>query len=320
MARLEMSKALLLLSSGLDAEQREELAGKAAEDGATVRELREESRKLKVKVVGETGATAEIKAQLKKAEAERAQLVEQMKAREDAWSARLEAETGKAYERGLKEQTDGTEQEIRKEFQGKLDYNQSQINALQLKLNDAESRRKTAERENSRQWDRGFEAGKRENEKMANELEKQIRGNVEISEGLKKKDEEIRALKAKLLTAENNRVEVVPADYEQLKRDRADLIEAAEEAEKRAQDAEARLEEARSQGGGNAGDAYRVLRCAVERFMAEADLLPTRAMELHGDKRVATQLAQLDAWLNWMRDELSKAGDRVDLEGAVSIR
>lgn len=324
MARLEMSKALLLLSSGLDVEQREELAGKAAEEGATVRELREEIRKLKVKVVGETGATAEIKAQLKKAEEEQAQLIAQMTERENAWKARLEAETGKAYERGLKEQTDGVEQEIRKEFQGKLDYNQSQINALRQKLNGAESLRKTAERENSRQWDRGFEAGKRESEEMAeemaNELEKQIRGNVEISEGLKKKDEEIRALKAKLLAAENNRVEVVPADYEQLKRDRADLIEAAEEAEKRAQDAEARLEEARSQGGGNAGDAYRTLRSAVERFMAEADLLPTRAMELHGDKRVATQLAQLDAWLNWMRDELSKAGDRVDLEGAVSIR
>ena len=46
MARLEMSKALLLLSSGLDEKQKEELAGRAAEEGATVRELREEIKRL----------------------------------------------------------------------------------------------------------------------------------------------------------------------------------------------------------------------------------------------------------------------------------
>ena len=47
LARLEMSKAMRLLSSGLDEEQREELAEKASQDELTVKELEAEIRKLK---------------------------------------------------------------------------------------------------------------------------------------------------------------------------------------------------------------------------------------------------------------------------------
>ena len=47
MARLEMSKAMRLLSSGLDEDQREELAAKASQDELTVKELEAEIRKLK---------------------------------------------------------------------------------------------------------------------------------------------------------------------------------------------------------------------------------------------------------------------------------
>ena len=47
LARLEMSKAMRLLSSGLDEDQREELAAKASQDELTVRELEAEIRKLK---------------------------------------------------------------------------------------------------------------------------------------------------------------------------------------------------------------------------------------------------------------------------------
>ena len=46
LARLEMSKAMRLLSSGLDEDQREELAKKTAEDDLTVKALEEEIRKL----------------------------------------------------------------------------------------------------------------------------------------------------------------------------------------------------------------------------------------------------------------------------------
>ena len=47
MERLEMSKAVVLLCSGLDDAQKEELGGRAAEGGATVRQLREEIDRLK---------------------------------------------------------------------------------------------------------------------------------------------------------------------------------------------------------------------------------------------------------------------------------
>lgn len=47
LARLEMSKAMRLLSSGLNEDQREELAAKASQDELTVKELEAEIRKLK---------------------------------------------------------------------------------------------------------------------------------------------------------------------------------------------------------------------------------------------------------------------------------
>lgn len=323
MARLEMSKALMLLSSGLDAETREQVAGKAADEGATVRELREQIKKLKLEKVNGAGAAAEIREQLKKAESEREQLIAQMTERENAWKARLEVETGKAYQRGSSEQVKEIEADIRKEFQNKLDYNRGQIETLKTQLEMAEAKRKSAETEGTRQWDRGFEAGRRDLEKAENELEKQIKGNLEISEQLKGKDREIEQLKGKLLAAENNRVEVVPADYEQLKRDRADLIEAAEAAEKKAAEAEERLEEMLREGGNGAGqeeDAYKILRGAVERFLGDADLLPTRAMELVHDRRTAGQIQQLESWVQWMREELGKAAGRIDAGEAVVIR
>lgn len=323
MARLEMSKALMLLSSGLDAETREQVAGKAADEGATVRELREQIKKLKLEKVNGAGAAAEIREQLKKAESEREQLIAQMTERENAWKARLEVETGKAYQRGSSEQVKEIEADIRKEFQNKLDYNRGQIETLKTQLEMAEAKRKSAETEGTRQWDRGFEAGRRDLEKAENELEKQIKGNLEISEQLKGKDREIEQLKGKLLAAENNRVEVVPADYEQLKRDRADLIEAAEAAEKKAAEAEERLEEMLREGGNGAGqeeDAYKILRGAVERFLGDADLLPTRAMELVHDRRTAGQIQQLESWVTWMREELGKAAGRIDAGEAVVIR
>ena len=47
LGQLDMSKAMLLLSSGLDEETQESLAEKSARDGGSVREMREEIRRLK---------------------------------------------------------------------------------------------------------------------------------------------------------------------------------------------------------------------------------------------------------------------------------
>ena len=345
MARLEMSKALMLLSSGLDAETREQVAGKAADEGATVRELRDEIKRLKLEKVSGAGAAAEIRERLKKAEDERDQIRIQMQAAYKQFDAERDRISGEAYKRGsddadtaarramgreVARQAREAEERIRKEYQDKLEWNGDRIRQLRGLLNEQEQKTEEARNENSRKWDEGYKAGQGEAEKqkaemdrMADELERQIRGNVEISEGLKERDAEIRDLKAKLLAAENNRVEVVPADYEQLKRDRADLIEAAEAAEKKAAEAEERLEEMLREGGAGSGqeeDAYKILRGAVERFLGDADLLPTRAMELVHDRRTAGQIQQLESWVTWMREELGKAAGRIDAGEAVVIR
>ena len=79
MARLEMSKALMLLGSGLDEEAREEIAERAREEGATVKALREEIRQ---------------------ARAAQEEVENQLRAREEAHREQLEAVKEDAYRRG----------------------------------------------------------------------------------------------------------------------------------------------------------------------------------------------------------------------------
>lgn len=169
LAKLEMSKALMLLSSGLDEETRENVAEKAAEDGVTVRQLKEEIARirkeqeaadaenretvkaLKVQVVKESGTAAEIRQALKKAENDKAGLEQQLRATIAAYQGRLDEETGKAYKRGSDEGRLAAEKEkeveIRKEFQGKLAGAQSEaekrtreIQELKAELEAAEAR------------------------------------------------------------------------------------------------------------------------------------------------------------------------------------
>ena len=79
MAKLEMSKALLLLGSGLEEDEREAIAERASEEGATVKALREE---------------------IQQAKAERQQMEDQLKAVNDAHREQLEAAREDAYKRG----------------------------------------------------------------------------------------------------------------------------------------------------------------------------------------------------------------------------
>ena len=100
LARLEMSKALMLLSSGLDEETREEIAEKAADEGATVKELREQLKAAKLQVVRETGAATEIRDALRKAEADRDQIEGQLRAAEQGYRERLDQAREDAFRRG----------------------------------------------------------------------------------------------------------------------------------------------------------------------------------------------------------------------------
>ncbi|MBR2664595.1 MAG: DUF3102 domain-containing protein, partial [Clostridia bacterium] len=131
-----------------------------------------------------------------------------------------------------------------------------------------------------------------------------------IRELAKEHRAEMDEMKAKLLTAENNVVEVekVPEDYERLKKEKQELLDAAAEAEERAAAAEAELEEVRAGGTGEADPAWKVLKVALTRFMADVEMLPLAPAELRVDRsRVDANLTRLEAWTRQMRQALFSA-------------
>ena len=138
-----------------------------------------------------------------------------------------------------------------------------------------------------------------------------------IREMAKEHRAEMDEMKAKLLTAENNVIEVetVPEDYERLKKERQELLDAAAEAEERAAAAEAELEEVRAGGTGEADPAWKVLKVALTRFMADVEMLPLDPAELLVERsRVEANLTRLEAWTRQMRQALFSA---LPGEGAV---
>lgn len=127
---------------------------------------------------------------------------------------------------------------------------------------------------------------------------------------LKEKAEKLRA---DLLTAENNvievekRVEVPPEDYERLKKEQKELLDAAARAEERASEAEAELERARQAGDGTKDEkpVGIVLAEAVNAFLRVCDLMPFEAAELQRDVfAVRHCMEQVDGWLRRMESAL----------------
>ena len=275
MARLEISKALLLLSSGLDAEQQEEIAGRAVEEGATVRDLREQLKQAKLKLVQETGAAAEIRDALKKAEEERDQLETQMRATERAYRDRLDEAREDAYKRG--------------EMAGGAD--------AAAKLRELEKNKKALIDEL----------------KKSGEREHQAREDLaRTSRAYERQKNRIDYLNEKLQEAESKPA-AVPADYA---RDREMLMAAAEDAERRAADAEAELEALRAAGAGQPDPAWKVLKKALDIFMADCELLPINDVQglLREEQKVGRYLDYLEAWIRATRGAMSSA---VEGEGAV---
>lgn len=254
LARLEMSKALLLLGSGLDEESREEIAEKAAEEGATVKDLQEQLRKAKLQIVQETGAAAEIREALKSAEADREQLEDQMRAAEQGYRVRLDQAREDAYRRGEMAGKADAAQAAREEVQALLQEKQDKIEALE-------------------------ERAQRNHQGRMNE----IRSYNE--------------------------------QREEWKRNQADLLAAAEEAEKRAAEAEAELEALRAGGAGLPDPAWKVLKVAVTRFMTDCEMLPLDPAALIPEKaRIMANIERLEKWTDMMR--IAMAGT-VPGEGAV---
>lgn len=137
---------------------------------------------------------------------------------------------------------------------------------------------------------------------------------------------QLEQMKADLLTAENNRVEVekivekvvekVPEDYEELKRRSAGILAAAEEAEKRAADAEAELEELRASGSAAERPAIIRLHEAVQTFFASCDLMQYNMADFRRDKRsLSGILTQMENWCRAMRDAMEES--TIDAEVAV---
>lgn len=141
--------------------------------------------------------------------------------------------------------------------------------------------------------------------------------------------DQLEKLRADLLTAENNRVEVekVPDDYELLKkqlesarRTNDDLINAAAEATERAEAAEAELE-AIAAGTVQAEPAWKTVKMAVDRFMMDTNfLLSASPAELNRDrKRIRGNVDLIRSWANAMTDILDKAEQSDAFEGAVTV-
>ena len=286
MARLEMSKALMLLGSGLDEDVQEEIAQKAVDEGATVKALREEVRQAKLKLVQETGAATEIRDALKKAEEEREHLEQQLKATISAYQTRLDEETEKAYQQGQDDTVN-----MNREMQEKIDILKQQL----------------------KQMDRARQA----NLDHANDL------SARTTKVIREKDERIRELEeaykvtGKALEAARETVpEKAALEMEALKRNQADLLAAAEDAEKRAADAEAELEALRAGGDPGRKPMAVQLGNAVGEFMRECSSMPFYPEELQKDRgAVISLLSNLEDWVDKMYAAIGMPA--VDGEGAV---
>ena len=298
MAKLEMSKALMLLGSGLDEEAREEIAGKAADEGATVKALREEIRQAKLKLVQETGAGVEIREALKAAEEERQQLEQQLKELEKGYNARLEAAREDAYKRGEGAGKMDAAAEIR-QLRNDLEQNRRLRQSLADQLED--------ERNATGRKITGLQNELNKQTQYAEDLVKMMdRREEEHQRMLQQCDEEAREEEREKMAA------AVPADFA---KDREMLLAAAEEAEKRAADAEAELEALKAGGAGQPEPVWKVLKVAVTRFMTDCEMMPLDPAAMAGDRtRIEANLTRLEKWADMMRIALAGV---VPGEGAV---
>lgn len=163
-----------------------------------------------------------------------------------------------------------------------------------------------------------------ESERMADQRLEDLKQAREMTgEMIKSHNDEIGDLKARLLTAENNRVEVekIPEDYEIIKKKLAaaersaqDLIEAAAEAEERASAAEAELEEARAENAQNGTSEYEKMHFAMKTFLMQCELMAVRPDRLMRDAdHVRRDVERLRQWCDAMENALTLHA----VEGAV---
>ena len=113
---------------------------------------------------------------------------------------------------------------------------------------------------------------------------------------------EMEDLRGKLIVAENQtKIEVVPEDYAQLKRNQQELLEAAASAEDRASAAEAELERMQTEGGPKPMEkpVGIVLGQAMNAFFRECDMMPFDPAQLQRDSYAVRHC--LEAIRDWCR-------------------
>lgn len=124
-----------------------------------MRQLKEELRQAKLKVVQESGLAAEIKSKLKEAENKRANLELQLKATMEAYRKEMDNASTKAYQEGYRNCEHEIREDVRKEYQGKIDQINSERYALAADLENLQARLDEARKTSGEQWDSGYKAG-----------------------------------------------------------------------------------------------------------------------------------------------------------------
>ena len=170
------------------------------------------------------------------------------------------------------------------------------------------------------------EAREEEREKLEKEIRHLRQLADDQNQAARRMMEERDELRARLLTAENNRVEVevekIPDDYEAVKarlaaaeKSAQELIDAAAEAEERAAAAEAELEEIRTENSQGGVSDYEKLHFAMKTFMLQCDVMACRPERLIRDAdRIRQDVNRLQVWCDAMMQAVSGV-QRV--EGAV---
>lgn len=130
-------------------------------------------------------------------------------------------------------------------------------------------------------------------------------------------------LKAKLLEAENHRVEVekvvevAPADYEILKANQKDLLAAAEDAEQRAAAAEAERDALLNGTAKAEKPMIIILNEAMNGFFSQCELMPFNPEAWRHDKRSVSHCVQeLEAWCKRMREAVESSTMVIDGAGS----
>lgn len=297
--RLDMSKALLLLSSGLETEQKEELAARAAEDGSSVRALQDEIKRLKLEKVQEAGAAAEIRTALKKAEGERDQLAGQMDAAVKAVKADAERRASEAYERGAKDQA-GLNTEALARANGVIDKYEKEQKKLKDEKTDLMRQLKEMQETLQDEYGRGRDEAAGERSKLRGQVDDLLEEREKLRAELREKEEAARKAR--------NRDGLEKEIREDVRKEYAGKIDflnsQRRQAEERAKDLEAELESSRKDGSAQWDKGYQAgVDNAVETY---------RKTDGEKNKSLVAQQAALEEELKAMRQALEDAEKRAE--------